>query len=327
METICLNYDLKMPSMSVATIGMFDGVHRGHQLLIGRVVDEAHRRGMASMVVTFDRSPRQVLDPSFHPQLLTTLDEKADAIAALGVDRLVVLPFSREMADLSAQAFMERVLWRQLNVAVLVTGYDNRFGHRTPVSLPNGESRPEGFDDYVRYGEAIGMAVLRGDVELMDDGSRAVSSSVIRELLAVEGQVELMPRWLTRSYQLRGRVTTGEHIGHRLGFPTANLVPDSPEKLIPAAGVYAVRATLAGERQSRPAMMNIGTRPTFEGRGLTLEVNILDFEGDIYGQSVCVTFVERLREERRFETPEALVEQLKKDRQRAMEVMGHKNEE
>ena len=158
------------------------------------------------------------------------------------------------------------------------------------------------------------MQVKRGDAELMVDGSEAVSSSVIRQLL-LEGKVEQMPQCLTRLYQLSGKVMPGEHIGHSLGFPTANLELLSAEKLVPAAGVYAVWATLEKDQQRRAAMMNIGRRPTFEGKGQTLEVNILDFDDDLYGQRVNISFVQRLREERRFDSPEALVEQLRRDRE------------
>ena len=312
MKIIFLNKRLEKSPGSVATIGVFDGVHLGHQLVIGKVLEQARQRGLVSTVITFDRSPREVLDPLFRPQLLTTLEEKSDIIASLGVDQLVVLPFTREMASLSAWDFMQQVLSDQLHVKVLFTGYDNRFGH----------DRTEGFDDYVRYGEQLGMQVLRGDVELMDGGSLAVSSSEIRRLLADEGRVELMPRYLTRRYVLKGRVMPGEHIGHKIGYPTANLEPEGTGKLIPAAGVYAVWAKLEGEQSPRAAMMNIGMRPTFDGHRQTLEVNILSFDGDLYGQTVQVTFVERLRDERKFDSPEALAVQLERDRDRVNEILG-----
>ena len=312
METIFLNQVQKTSAACVATVGMFDGVHRGHQHVIGQVVEKAREAGLSSTVITFDKVPRQVLDPSFRPQLLTTLEEKENVIRQLGVDVLAVLPFTREMAGLSAQAFMQQVLHEQLQTKVLVTGYDNRFGH----------DRTEGFDDYVRYGRELGMEVLRGDAQLMDDGQRPVSSSVIRQLLAEEGRVDLMPHYLTRLYQLRGTVAPGEHIGHRLGYPTANLEVDEADKLIPAAGVYAVWTTLEGEQQPRAAMMNIGNRPTFHGHRQTLEVNILDFEGDLYGQVMTVSFVERLRAERRFDSPEALAVQLEADKEQVKQILG-----
>lgn len=312
MKTIFLNKRLEKVPGSVATIGVFDGVHLGHQLVISKVLEQARQRGLVSTVITFDRSPREVLDPLFRPQLLTTLEEKSDIIASLGVDQLVVLPFTREMASLSAWDFMQQVLSDQLHVKVLFTGYDNRFGH----------DRTEGFDDYVRYGEQLGMQVLRGDVELMDGGGLAVSSSEIRRLLADEGRVELMPRYLTRRYVLKGKVMPGEHIGHKIGYPTANLEPEGTGKLIPAAGVYAVWAKLEGEQSPRAAMMNIGMRPTFDGHRQTLEVNILGFDGDLYGQTVEVTFVERLRDERKFDSPETLAAQLERDRDRVNEILG-----
>ena len=311
MKTIILSEDFVLQESSVATIGVFDGVHRGHQFVIGRVLDTARKAGMASVVVTFDRLPREVLDPSFLPQMLSTFEEKEAEIAKLGVDYLVVLPFTKAIAALSAQMFMQQILKDQLGVKTLFTGYDNRFGH----------NREEGFDDYVRYGKQLGIEVLRGDAELMSDGLKAISSSVIRQLLVEEGRVELMPRYLTRRYLLRGRVMSGEHIGHQLGYPTANLEPEDVRKLIPAPGVYAVWAQLEGEQQLRPAMMNIGHRPTFDGHQQTLEVNIFDFNENLYGQTLSISFVARLREERRFDSPEALVAQLEKDKEQVKQLL------
>lgn len=315
MKTICFNNSPKMGSGCVATIGMFDGVHQGHQLLISMVTEKARVSGLASMVITFDNAPRQVLDPKFRPQLLTTLEEKTEAIKKLGIDQLTVLPFTRETALLPARTFMQKILKEELSVKMLITGYDNHFGHR-----PIGQSYNEGFNDYVRYGQELDMEVIRGDVELTPDGTRPLSSSVIRKLLAEEGNVGMMSQCLGRYYQLRGKVESGEHIGHRLGFPTANVQPDNPFKVIPASGAYAVWVTL-GDGQQWAAMMNIGTRPTFDGHNRTLEVNILDFNGDLYGQTVTITFVERLREERRFDSPEALVEQLNEDQEQAKRIL------
>ena len=311
METIYLNQTSEKSVACVATVGMFDGVHRGHQFVIGKVVEKARETGLSSTVITFDKVPRQVLDSSFHPQLLTTLEEKEAILRQLGVDTLAILPFTRETAGLSARAFMQQVLREQLQTEILITGYDNRFGH----------DRTEGFDDYVRYGRTLGIQVLRGDAQLMDDGQRPVSSSVIRQLLAEEGRVDLMPHYLTRFYQLRGTVAAGEHIGHKLGYPTANMEPEDTDKLIPAPGVYAVWTTLEGEQQQRAAMMNIGNRPTFHGSRQTLEVNIFDFDGDLYGQTISVSFVKRLRAERRFNSLEALAIQLKADKEQVKDIL------
>ena len=296
-----LSPDTHLSTLSAVTIGCFDGVHRGHQMLVQMMVRQARQRGLKPIAVTFDRLPRQLFDPTFHPQLLSTLEEKTACLKELGVEEVIVLPFTHELASLSAEAFMREILRERLSVELLVTGYDNRFGH----------DRNEGFDDYVRYGQALGMDVVRGDVAMMDE-QNAVSSTVIRQLLADEGRVEVMPDVLTRRYTLSGRVVSGEHIGHELGFPTANLEPDSQEKLIPASGAYAVWAMVDGHRM--PAMMNIGTRPTFEGKQQTLEVHILEDVGNLYGHSMTVEFVSRLRAEQRFDTREALIAQLEHDR-------------
>lgn len=313
MKTIIFREDVRLDSGCVATIGCFDGVHLGHRLLIDMVMQKAKEKGLLSAVITFDRQPREVFDPDFRPQLLSTQREKTEVIASLGVDLLVILPFTKELANLSAQAFMQQILHDRLNVSVLIVGYDHRFGH----------NRTESFDDYVRYGKALGIEVLRGDVAYFPREEKAVSSSVIRQLLT-EGMVEMMQEILARPYSLTGRVVQGEHIGHELGFPTANLEVDDPNKMIPAAGVYAVWAVIGSERQA--AMMNIGMRPTFHGKQQTLEVHILNNKvGDMYGQTLTVEFVARLRSERRFNTREALTEQLRQDREKTLSCLKVKS--
>lgn len=303
-----LSPEIHLSTPSAATIGCFDGVHRGHQMLVQMMVQQARQRGLKPLAVTFDRLPRQLFDQTFQPQVLSTLDEKETYLKALGVEEVVVLPFTHQLAALSAEAFMREILRDQLSVELLVTGYDHRFGH----------DRSEGFDDYVRYGQQLSMVVVRGDVAMMDN-QVAVSSTVIRQLLAEEGRVDRMPEVLTRRYMLSGRVVSGEHIGHELGFPTANLEPDCKEKLIPANGAYAVWAIVDGHRM--PAMMNIGTRPTFEGKQQTLEVHILSAVGNLYGQKMTVEFVSRLRAEQRFDTREALIAQLKHDKQKTEDIL------
>ena len=303
-----LSSETRLLTPSAATIGCFDGVHRGHQMLVQMMVRQAQERGLKPIAVTFDRLPRQLFDPNFHPQVLSTLDEKVTYLKELGVEEVVVLPFTHQLAALSAEAFMREILRDQLSVKLLVTGYDHRFGH----------DRSEGFNDYVRYGQGLGIDVVRGDVAMMGD-QMAVSSTVIRQLLAEEGRVEAMPDVLTRRYMLSGRVVSGEHIGHELGFPTANLEPDCQEKLIPASGAYAVWAIV--DDQSMPAMMNIGTRPTFEGKRQTLEVHILADVGNLYGRKMTVEFVSRLRAEQRFDTREALIAQLEHDKRTTEELL------
>lgn len=285
----------------IATIGFFDGVHIGHCHLINMLKKVARERGVESCVITFDRHPRQVVQPEWCPEMLTTLEEKTQLLEATGIDRCEVLHFDREMANLSAHDFMLHTLKEKLGVSILVTGYDNRFGH----------NRSEGFEDYVRYGKEIGIEVIKG--EELTDGSNNVSSSSIRRMLK-EGRIEDATRCLGREYQLTGTVVGGEHIGRTIGFPTANIRPDDSSKLIPANGVYAVDVwSQAGDINRERAMLNIGTRPTFNGTATTIEVHIPHFAGNLYGSTLSIAFLRKIREERKFDSPEALVEQLNKD--------------
>ena len=285
----------------IATIGFFDGVHIGHCHLINMLKKVARERGVEACVITFDRHPRQVVQPEWCPEMLTTLEEKTQLLKATGIDRCEVLHFDREMANQSAHDFMLHTLKEKLGVSILVTGYDNRFGH----------NRSEGFEDYVRYGKEIGIEVIKG--EELTDGSNNVSSSSIRRMLK-EGRIEDATRCLGREYQLTGTVVGGEHIGRTIGFPTANIRPDDSNKLIPANGVYAVDVwSQAGDINRERAMLNIGTRPTFNGTATTIEVHIPHFAGNLYGSTLSIAFLRKIREERKFDSPEALVEQLNKD--------------
>ncbi len=288
----------------VASIGFFDGVHRGHLCLIGQLQEEAHRRGLRSLLVTFDRHPRTVVSPGHVPALLTTLEEKEELLRQTGVDEIAVIPFTLELSRLSALEFMEQVLRRELNVQVLILGYDHAFGH-------GGGS----LNDYVRWGRETGIEVLRAH-EL---GDAMVSSSKCRRLLEA-GDVRGAADMLGRPYSLRGEVVRGFHVGHELGFPTANLMADE-EKLLPAHGAYAVWATLPdGSRQA--GMLNIGNRPTIgNGETVSVEVNLFDYEGNLYGQRMRLELVERLRKEQRFRSREELVAQLNEDKRRAEEIL------
>ncbi len=314
MDTIRLAPDTALNEPLAATIGFFDGVHLGHRHLIRQVVGVAKRQGLRPAVITFDRHPRQVVKSDYCPQLLSTFGEKAELLASTGADRCIVLPFGADMAALPAHDFMESVLRRQLCVHTLVIGYDNRFGH----------NRSEGFNDYAAYGEEMGMEVIKAEPLAVDGVS--VSSSVVRSLLQ-EGEVGLAAKCLGRHYSISGAVVHGEHIGTGLGFPTANLLPGCKEKLVPASGAYAVEVRIGGENATHPAMMNIGTRPTFNGTETALEAHLLDFHGDIYGRSVTVGFVARLRAERKFRNAAELAGQLRRDAEQAREVLQMKNEE
>lgn len=292
----------------VATIGFFDGVHRGHQFLIGQVLRLAHERGLDSLLVSFDLHPRQVMQSAYRPRMLSSLTDKCRLLEQTGVDACVLLHFTTELAALSAYEFMRQILRDRLKVRVLVIGYDHHFGH----------GGQETFDDYVRYGRELGIEIVHA--RALEWGGVHVSSSVIRSLL-LEGEVEMAAGCLKRYYELSGKVIHGFHLGHELGFPTANIQPEDPCLLIPKAGVYAVWVTLpSGKRYA--GMLNIGTRPTMDnGHQLSVEVHLLDFEGDLYGQQLRVSFVRRLRDERRFRNTGELVRQLKSDAREVAEIL------
>ena len=291
---------------SVATIGFFDGVHRGHRYLIDQVKAVAREHGMQSMVITFDRHPREVLHSDYMPQMLSTLSEKTAMIKATGVDRCEVLPFDEAMASLSAYDFMKTVLRDRLGVKYLVIGYDNRFGH----------NRAEGFEDYVRFGRELGIEVIRAKAFVLNGVN--ISSSVVRTFLS-EGEVEMAAMCLGYRYSITGKVVSGVQEGRKMGFPTANISTEGIKKMLPANGVYAVVAMLSDGTQYQ-AMMNIGTRPTFHGEKTTLEVNLFDFSGDLYGKQLSVLFVKRIREERKFESEKALKRQLEKDKEECLKI-------
>ena len=280
----------------VATIGMFDGVHRGHQFVLQHVADEARQRGLQSMAITFDKSG---------PQTLTPLDQKRLLLTKTGIDRIEVLTFNDALKQMTAREFMEQELRDRLNVKVLLTGYDNRFGH----------NRTEGFDDYVRYGQELGIEVL----QLPQEGE--ISSSIIRQLV-IDGDIHQANELLGNPYTILGSVEHGEHIGTKLGYPTANLVLVDQCQMVPAAGVYAVKIRMENSVEWKHGMMNIGVRPTFDGQHQTLEVNVFRLKENLYGQQLQVAFVERLRGEQRFDSIEALKEQLRQDAIEAERILA-----
>ena len=280
----------------VATIGMFDGVHCGHQFVLQHVVDEARQRGLQSMAITFDKSS---------PQTLTPLDQKRLLLTKTGIDRIEVLTFNDALKQMTAREFMQQELRDRLGVKVLLTGYDNRFGH----------NRTEGFDDYVRYGQELGIEVL----QLPQEGE--ISSSIIRQLVA-EGAISKANQLLGNPYTILGSVEHGEHIGTKLGYPTANLVLVDDCQLIPATGVYAVKIRMENSVEWKHGMMNIGMRPTFDGQSQTLEVNVFRLKENLYGQQLQVAFFERLRGEQRFDSIEALKAQLQQDAIEAERILA-----
>lgn len=293
--------DNSFPTTCVATIGFFDGVHRGHQFLIEEVKELAFSRQFNSLLLTFPEHPRRVIHDEYQPMLLTTLDEKLVQLSKTDVDYCALLPFSREIAQLTACEFMEKILYTRFHVRVLVIGYDHRFGH----------NRDEGFDDYVHYGREIGMEVVQARECRV--GGLKISSSVVRTYL-LKGDVEQAAFCLGRPYQISGMVVEGHRVGRTIGFPTANMFPENEQKLIPVSGVYAVRVKV--RECIFAGMLNIGVRPTFNnGSEKTIEVHLLNFEGDLYGTSIEVFFIKYLRGEQKFDSAEDLMIQLQKDRE------------
>jgi len=300
MKKISINDEMHDMPPCVATIGFFDGVHRGHQYLISHLVKEAESDGLESMVITFDEHPRKVLQSDYQPQMLSSLDEKLLLLSKTDVDSCTVLHFDRDMASMSAYDFMKQILLEKLNVRKLFIGYDHRFGC----------NRAEGFDDYVRHGKELGIEVKRNRAFLTNGVN--VSSSVIRNYLQ-KGQIEMAEKCLGYPYTLAGRVMSGYQLGRKLGFPTANIDTSGWDKMIPAPGVYAVKVRVQNTMEMKRGMMNIGTRPTFDGDHLALEVHILNFHEDLYGKILLVSFLHRIREERKFSSERELVAQLKED--------------
>ncbi len=285
-----------------ATVGFFDGVHTGHRFLIAELKKEAAKRGLKSMVITFKVHPRKVLHAAYLPQLLTTAEEKQEQLKSTGVNEVVELDFTVEMAQLTAAEFIEQILAKQLGVKLLLVGHDHRFGR----------NREEGFPEYAAYGRQNGMEVIQATRYSTEQFSH-ISSSEVRNAL-IKGDIERANTLLTYPYAFTGYVVTGFQVGKKIGFPTANLNPVEPDKLIPGIGVYAVLIDWKGN--SYKGMMNIGRRPTLDnGDAVSLEVHIINFDADIYHQQLKVTFIRKIRDEKKFNSVEALIEQLKSDKE------------
>lgn len=290
-----------------ATIGFFDGVHIGHRSLLSDVRATAAAKGLASGIITFREHPKKVLTGESMP-LITSTEERLARLAATGIDYCVLLDFTPELARLSARDFIAlmRDRYRLLHLTI---GYDHRFGH----------NRNDTPDDYRRYGEALGVEVSQSEAYRVE-GHKA-SSSEIRRMLT-EGRVQVATLLLADLYRLQGRVVSGRQVGRSIGFPTANIEPSCPDKIIPADGAYAVRAYRA-DGAMYGGMLNIGTRPsvTPESRKKSIEVHLFNYSGSLYGEHLCIEFVAYLRPERRMESLEALRRQLEQDRARCLEIL------
>ncbi len=288
------------------TIGNFDGVHRGHQSIFNRLIEEARPAGAPVLVITFEPHPKSVLRADRRPfYLITTPEEKIREIAATGVDALLMIPFDLDFAALSAESFVRDVLWKRLRIRKILIGHDYRFGR--------GKEGNEAF--LVRWGKTLGF-----DVEALGavSGSGDVISSTRIRNAIFDGDVRTARRLLGRPYNVAGRVVHGHRRGTGLGFPTANVRPE--KDLLPARGVYAAVTKMDG--RSMKSVLNIGYNPTFGDSELSVEVFILDFRGDLYGESLEILFIDRLRPEMKFDGPEALVTQIRADVAKAESILA-----
>ncbi len=291
---------------AIATIGNFDGVHLGHRHIFAQIVAEAARNGCKSVVITFEPHPKRILNPEIRPfYLITSLEEKIGRIAETGVDGLVIIRFNREFSQTTAKDFICSVLWDKLRIRKLFIGHDYTFGKGR-----------EGNETYLAaFGERLGFEVeVIGAFRASDE---IISSTLTRDTI-LAGDVGKAARLLGRPYSVSGLVVEGHRRGRNLGFPTANVKPE--KDLLPARGIYAVRAILAGKTYG--GVLNIGFNPTFSDAALSVEVYLLDFNKDIYGERLEILFIERIRDEIKFDGPVQLIEQIRRDVEKASVILS-----
>lgn len=292
---------------SAITIGTFDGVHIGHRKILQRLINNAKELGLRSTVLTFFPHPRMVLQKDSDIKLLNTLEEKQQILDNMGLDCLIVHPFTSSFSRLTATEFVRDILVNRLGIKKIVIGYDHRFGRNRNANI----------NDLITFGSAFDFQVEEIPAQLIDDVS--VSSTKIRRALE-EGDVKTANAYLGYSYLLTGTVKKGRGLGKQLDFPTANLHIEATYKLIPKNGVYVVRAKINGNIVH--GMMNIGFNPTVDGRTRSKEIHFFDFEGDLYDKKIQVELLERIRDEVKFESVDALRAQLQKDKEISLEIIS-----
>ncbi|MDH3381981.1 MAG: bifunctional riboflavin kinase/FAD synthetase [Flavobacteriaceae bacterium] len=311
MEVVQYNKDYKLNFQSVVTIGAFDGVHVGHQEILQNLVKTAKNEDKKSVVVTFFPHPRMVLEKNTAIKLLNTLEEKTSLIEAIGIDFLYVIPFNEEFANLSANDFISEILVKQLNTKALYIGYDHLFG----------KNRAGNFKLLKEQGDIYNFSV--NEIGALSIREIKISSTKIRTAL-IEGDILKANEFLGYYYFLSGTVVKGKNIGEKIGFPTANIKVKESYKLIPKNGVYVVKSFI--ENQTIYGMMNIGNRPTVNGKNQTIEVHFFNFNQYIYNTEIKVQFLSRLRDEQKFESLDALKNQLKIDQINAEDFIKNNQE-
>ena len=297
--------DLKYP---VVTSGTFDGVHIGHQKILSRIREIAGNANGETVLITFWPHPRMVLaSGNDQLKLLSSFEEKAKLLEKFGIDHLVKIPFTPEFSKLSSKEFVEQYLVDRIKTKKLVIGYNHRFGR----------NREGSFDYLARNAKTYGFEVEEISKQDLDDV--AISSTIIRKALS-QGDISHANSYLGRPYELEGLVVKGDQLGRKIGFPTANLKVLENAKLIPAEGVYAVYVNNVGSQNQ--GMMNIGYRPTVEGKERTIEINIFDFDGDIYDQTLKIQIIDQIRREKKFEGLDELKKQLFVDKEKALQILN-----
>lgn len=299
--------EFKNVKNAVVTTGTFDGVHLGHQKIISRLKDVARSIDGETVLLTFYPHPRMVLFPEDNElKLITTQREKIELLEKCGIDHLIIYPFTKEFSRLSSVEFVRNILANKINTKRLVIGYNHHFGR----------NREGSFEHLKEYGPLYGFEVEEIPAEDID--SNEISSTKIRKALQ-SGDIKVATSYLGHFYSLTGKVMEGKKNGQRIGFPTINLQVEDKYKLIPADGVYAVKVKHNGMMYG--GMLNIGNNPTIEGKGRSIEVNIFDFNKDIYNEEATIYFIERLRDEVKFNNLEELKSQLAKDKEKAVEIL------
>jgi riboflavin kinase/FMN adenylyltransferase len=308
MQTIRNLVDAQLAGPSVLTIGTFDGLHRGHQALIGQLLAAAHRRHAQAVVIAFHPRPKTVLAPHRpNNDYLTTPEERIALFEKLGLDVLILTPFTLEFAQTTAYDFM-KMLAERLNVIEVWAGHDFALG----------KGREGTIDKLAELGQEFNYTIQKFSPVLVD--GQVVSSTQIRQLL-LAGDVRAAAELLGRYPSVSGEVVSGAHRGRMIGFPTANLATP-PERLLPGNGVYATIVRRSGQDQSYPSVTNVGVRPSFAGNERTVETYIFDFDEDLYGQRLTVDFVERLRPEKKFDSLDALMAQISHDAQQSRQLLA-----
>jgi riboflavin kinase/FMN adenylyltransferase len=293
--------DFKRLKNAVVTIGTFDGVHYGHQKIIKRLCELAKATGGESVILTFFPHPRLIIDPENQDlKMINTIDEKAKMLAALGVDHLIITPFTRDFSNLSPTEYIKNILVDTIGIKHLIVGYDHRFGKDRAGGMTELEAEAKVYDYKIEV------------IPEQDINDVAVSSTKVRNAL-LSGKVALAANYLGYHFSMYGRVIKGDKIGRTIGFPTANIFIEETYKLIPSDGIYAVTVDMSG--QSFKGMAYIGQRPTINGMTRNIEVNIFDFNQEIYGQYITMTFLQFLREDVKFTGLETLKIQLQKDKE------------